>query len=50
VLHRGPSRLRDRGRRDEAIELLAETNHLVRKKDGRTKEILEINPKLRGGA
>jgi putative DNA primase/helicase len=48
VLHRGPNRLRDRGRRDEAIELLAETNHLIRKKDGKTKEILEINPKLRG--
>ena len=48
VLHRGPSRLRDRGRRDEAIELLAETNHLVRKRVGRTQEILELNPKLRG--
>jgi hypothetical protein len=48
VLHRGPSPLRDRGRRDEAIEVLAETHHVVRKRVGRTQEILETNPKLRG--
>jgi putative DNA primase/helicase len=48
VLRRGPNPLRDRGRRDEAIEVLIETHHLVRKRVGRTQEILEINPKLRG--
>jgi hypothetical protein len=48
VLRHGPNRLRDRERRDKAIETLAETNHLIRKRVGRTQEILEINPKLRG--
>jgi hypothetical protein len=46
ILHRGPKRLRDRARRDEAIERLAKTHHLIRKKVG-SKEVLEINPKLR---
>jgi hypothetical protein len=43
----GPSRLRDRARRDEAIETLIERRHIARVKvDGAT--VLRINPKLRG--
>jgi putative DNA primase/helicase len=43
----GPSRVRDRARRDEAIEALIEKHHIAEVKvDGAT--VLRVNPKLRG--
>jgi hypothetical protein len=47
ISYRGPNQLRDRERRDRAIETLIETNHVVRVKVGRKGETLEINPSLR---
>jgi putative DNA primase/helicase len=48
ISYRGPNPLRDRERRDRAIEMLAETNHVVRVKVGRKGEALILNPKLEG--
>jgi hypothetical protein len=47
ILHEGPARLRDKKRRDEAVRILLDTNHLVEiKKSSSTLWIL--NSKLRG--
>jgi putative DNA primase/helicase len=48
ISYRGPGPLRERVRRDAAIDVLTETSHVVRAKVGRTGEILTLNPKLRG--
>lgn len=46
ILHRGPNRLRDKARRDAAIEVLRETYHLDEVTAGRVTR-LHLNPKLR---
>jgi hypothetical protein len=47
ILHEGPARLRDKKRRDQAVELLLRTNHLLAIEEA-SSTLWILNPKLRG--
>jgi hypothetical protein len=49
ILNRGPSPLREKKRRDDALNLLGEKHHLRECKKKRSETKLAINPKLKDG-